>query len=49
MCWIDCDAVAGSKLALVALTDLAFDAWSIEAVRSWRELSDAVIAEVAGS
>lgn len=49
MCWIDRDAVAGRQLALVALTDLAFDEWSIEAVRSWRDLSDAFIAEVAGS
>lgn len=47
MCWIDRDAVPGTELALVALTDRPFDEWSIEAMRCWPELSDAVIAEVA--
>lgn len=49
MCWIDRDAVAAGDLAIVALTDRAFDDWSIDALRCWRELSDAVIDEVAGS
>jgi CubicO group peptidase (beta-lactamase class C family) len=42
MLWVDPIADVG----LVALTDLPFDRWSDTAVRSWRELSDAVLAEV---
>lgn len=41
MMWVDPVANVG----LVALTDLAFDRWSDTVVRSWRELSDAVLAE----
>ena len=44
MAWVDPAAGCG----LVALTDRAFDAWSIEAMRAWPALSDAVVAEVAG-
>ena len=44
MAWVDPRAGCG----LVALTDRAFDAWSIEAMRAWPALSDAVLAEVAG-
>jgi CubicO group peptidase (beta-lactamase class C family) len=44
MMWVDPDAGCG----LIALTDRAFDEWSIEALKRWRELSDAVVAEVAG-
>lgn len=47
MCWVDRQVVPGTHLALVALTDRPFDEWSIEAMRRWPELSDAVIAEVA--
>ena len=43
MTWVDPAAGCG----LVALTDRAFDAWSIEAMRAWPALSDAVVAEVA--
>lgn len=49
MCWIDRDAVSACELAVIALTDRPFDEWSAEALRCWRELSDAVISEVAGS
>jgi CubicO group peptidase (beta-lactamase class C family) len=45
MMWMDPVARCG----LVALTDRRFDDWSIEALRRWRELSDAVVAEVAGA
>jgi CubicO group peptidase (beta-lactamase class C family) len=44
MMWIDPAAGCG----LVALTDRPFDDWSIEAMRSWSTLSDAVVAEMAG-
>jgi CubicO group peptidase (beta-lactamase class C family) len=43
MMWIDPAAGCG----LVALTDRPFDDWSVEALKRWRELSDAVVAEVA--
>ena len=42
MMWADPEA----RCALVALTDRPFDDWSIEALRLWPELSDAVVAEV---
>lgn len=42
MMWAD----PRSNVALTALTDLPFDQWSDVAPRLWRELSDAVIAEV---
>ncbi len=42
--WVD----PGAHTALIALTDLPFDAWSADALRLWPELSDAVLAEVAG-
>jgi CubicO group peptidase (beta-lactamase class C family) len=42
MMWVD--PVAGC--GLVALTDRAFDDWSIEAMKRWPELSDAVVAEM---
>jgi CubicO group peptidase (beta-lactamase class C family) len=42
MMWVD--PVAGC--GLVALTDRPFDDWSIEAMRRWPALSDAVVAEV---
>jgi CubicO group peptidase (beta-lactamase class C family) len=45
MMWMDPVARCG----LVALTDRRFDDWSIEALKRWRELSDAVVAEVAGA
>jgi len=44
MMWVDPDAGCG----LVALTDRPFDDWSIEAMRRWPELSDAVVGEVTG-
>ncbi len=44
MMWADPVARCG----LVALTDRRFDDWSIEALKRWRELSDAVVAEVSG-
>jgi CubicO group peptidase (beta-lactamase class C family) len=44
MMWVD--PVAGC--GLVALTDRAFDDWSVEAMKRWPELSDAVVSEVAG-
>jgi len=37
-----------ARCALVALTDRTFDEWSADALRMWPELSDAVLAEVAG-
>jgi CubicO group peptidase (beta-lactamase class C family) len=49
MCWIDREAVPGVELAVVSLTDRPFDEWSIEAMRRWPELSDAVIAETAAT
>jgi CubicO group peptidase (beta-lactamase class C family) len=42
MMWVDPRAGCG----LVALTDRSFDDWSIEAMKFWPELSDAVVAEV---
>ena len=45
MMWVDPDAPG----ALVALTDLPFDRWSKIAVRSWSELSDAVIEELSAA
>ena len=45
MMWVD--PVAGC--GLVALTDRSFDDWSIEAMRCWPALSDAVVAEVAAA
>ena len=42
MAWVDPDAGG----ALVALTDRAFDDWSIEAMRCWPALSDAVVDEL---
>lgn len=42
MAWWDPVARCG----LVALTDLAFDRWSTEAMRAWPALSDAVVAGV---
>ena len=42
MMWVDPQA----NIALTALTDRPFDQWSDVAPRLWRELSDAVIAEV---
>ena len=44
MMWVD----PAAGCALVALTDRPFDDWSIEAMRCWPALSDAVVAEVAG-
>jgi CubicO group peptidase (beta-lactamase class C family) len=44
MMWVDPAAGCG----LVALTDRAFDDWSVEALRAWPELSDAVVAETTG-
>jgi CubicO group peptidase (beta-lactamase class C family) len=44
MLWVD--PVAGC--GLVALTDRPFDDWGEEALRCWRELSDAVVNEVTG-
>ena len=43
MMWADPQA----GCALVALTDRGFDDWSVDAMRRWPELSDAVLAEVA--
>lgn len=45
MMWADPDA----GCALVALTDRGFDDWSVDAMRLWPELSDAVLTEVAGT
>ena len=45
MMWVDPEA----GCALVALTDRGFDDWSVEAMRLWPELSDAVLAEVAAA
>lgn len=47
MMWVD-PAAPGGPVAVAALTDRPFDQWSIEALRAWPELSDAVLAEVAG-
>jgi CubicO group peptidase (beta-lactamase class C family) len=44
MMWVD----PGAACALVALTDREFDEWRDDALRAWPELSDAVVAEVAG-
>jgi CubicO group peptidase (beta-lactamase class C family) len=41
--WVDPDARCG----LVALTDRPFDDWSIDAMKLWPALADAVIADVA--
>ncbi|MFV0306790.1 MAG: serine hydrolase domain-containing protein [Desertimonas sp.] len=45
MAW--CDPAAGC--ALVALSDLAFDRWSVEAMRVWPALSDTTLATIGGS
>jgi CubicO group peptidase (beta-lactamase class C family) len=45
MMWADPHA----GCALVALTDRTFDEWRDDALRRWPELSDAVLAEVAGA
>lgn len=42
MTWVDPEAGG----ALVALTDRPFDDWSVEAMRCWPALSDAVVAEL---
>ena len=34
------------RCGVVALTDLAFDRWSVEAMRAWPALSDTVIATI---
>jgi CubicO group peptidase (beta-lactamase class C family) len=44
MAWVD----PAAGCALVALTDRAFDSWSIEAMKAWPALSDDVVAGVAG-
>ena len=44
MMWVD----PAARCALVALTDRSFDDWSIEAMKAWPELSDAVVSELAG-
>lgn len=46
MMWVDPDAVGG-PVGVVALTDRPFDQWSVEAMRRWPELSDALLAETA--
>jgi CubicO group peptidase (beta-lactamase class C family) len=45
MFWIDPER----DLALIALADRGFDEWATDALRCWPELSDAVVAEHAGS
>jgi CubicO group peptidase (beta-lactamase class C family) len=45
MMWADPDA----GCALVALADRGFDDWSVDAMRLWPQLSDAVLAEVVGA
>ncbi len=45
MMWVDPDAGG----ALVVLTDLPFDNWPETAVRSWSELSDAVVEELSAA
>jgi len=45
MAWVDPNA----RGALVALTDRAFDEWSIDAMRCWPALSDAVVEELAST
>lgn len=45
MMWVDPAADVG----LVALTDRPFDDWSVDALRVWPELSDAVLTEWAGA
>ncbi|MFZ4721476.1 MAG: serine hydrolase domain-containing protein [Ilumatobacteraceae bacterium] len=42
--WVD----EGAGVSCVALTDRPFDEWSAEALLLWPQLSDAVLAEVAG-
>jgi CubicO group peptidase (beta-lactamase class C family) len=49
MMWVDRDAVPGYAIAVVALTDRAFDDWAAEALQAWPTLSDAVIADVAST
>ena len=49
MMWIDPDIRPNGTLGLVALTDRPFDEWADTAMASWRELSDAVIADYAGA
>jgi CubicO group peptidase (beta-lactamase class C family) len=44
MLWVDPEAGCG----LVALTDRRFEDWP-DALDQWRQLSDAVVAETAGS
>lgn len=46
MMWVDRDAVPGYAIAVIALTDRAFDDWAAEALQAWPALSDAVIADV---
>lgn len=41
--WIDPDCVPGHSVGLVALTDRPFTEWSVQALRVWPELSDAVV------
>jgi CubicO group peptidase (beta-lactamase class C family) len=48
MMWIDPDIRPNGTLGLVALTDRPFDEWADDAMASWRELSDAVIADHGG-
>lgn len=45
MMWVD----PAAGVALVALTDRRFDDWRDEALARWPELSDAVLAEAAGT
>jgi CubicO group peptidase (beta-lactamase class C family) len=46
--WVDLGAVHERAVACVALTDRPFDDWADTALRVWPELSDALIADVAG-
>lgn len=43
--WVD----PAARCGLVALTDRPFDDWSVQALRCWRELSDAVVSEITGA
>ena len=45
--WVDRGAAGGRAVGCVALTDRPFDEWQADALRSWPELSDAVLAEAA--
>ena len=49
MMWIDPDIRPTGTLGVVALTDRMFDEWADTAIASWREFSDAVVAEFAGA